>query len=156
MESAPVPRPIASSAYSFVRFCGGAVAPFVAGKLAEHVGASAPFYLGGAMTAIGVGVLWFYRRSLVPVEPRPTIPAPVKGTGLNFGVASARPLLVAAAGPGAGLESRCVDPSTTPGAPAPGTATRCSAETVDWSRQRDQVRGRPSSLARLLARAVRV
>ena len=27
MESAPVPRPIASSAYSFVRFCGGAIAP---------------------------------------------------------------------------------------------------------------------------------
>ena len=37
MESAPVERPVASAAYSFVRFCGGAVAPFVAGKLAEHV-----------------------------------------------------------------------------------------------------------------------
>jgi MFS transporter, ACDE family, multidrug resistance protein len=68
MQSAPVPRPIASSAYSFVRFCGGAVAPFVAGKLAEHVSAQAPFYLGAAMTAIGIGVLFFYRRSLVPVE----------------------------------------------------------------------------------------
>jgi MFS family permease len=55
MESAPVARPIASSAYSFVRFCGGAVAPFVAGKLAEHVSAQAPFFLGAAMTAIGVG-----------------------------------------------------------------------------------------------------
>src|SRR6201990_2476270 len=33
MESAPVPRPIASSAYSFVRFCGRAIAPFVAGQL---------------------------------------------------------------------------------------------------------------------------
>jgi cyanate permease len=42
MESAPVARPIASSAYSFVRFCGGAVAPFVAGKLAEHVSAHGP------------------------------------------------------------------------------------------------------------------
>jgi Prolipoprotein diacylglyceryl transferase len=28
MESAPVARPIASSAYSFLRFCGGAIAPF--------------------------------------------------------------------------------------------------------------------------------
>ena len=46
MESAPVPRPIASSAYSFVRFCGGAIAPFVAGKLGEHVSVQAPFYLG--------------------------------------------------------------------------------------------------------------
>jgi predicted MFS family arabinose efflux permease len=68
MESAPVARPIASSAYSFVRFCGGAIAPFVAGKLAEHVSAQAPFFLGAAMTAIGIGVLFFYRRSLAPAE----------------------------------------------------------------------------------------
>ena len=73
MESAPVPRPIASSAYSFVRFCGGAIAPFVAGKLAEHVSVQAPFYLGAAMTAIGVGVLWTYRDALRPVAA--TVPA---------------------------------------------------------------------------------
>ena len=68
MQSAHVPRPIASSSYSFVRFCGGAVAPFVAGKLGEHVSVQAPFYLGAAMTAISVGLLVFYRRSLGPVE----------------------------------------------------------------------------------------
>jgi MFS transporter, ACDE family, multidrug resistance protein len=68
MESAPVARPIASSAYSFVRFCGGAIAPFVAGKLAEHVSSQAPFYLGAVMMAIGVGLLFFYRRSLVPAR----------------------------------------------------------------------------------------
>jgi ACDE family multidrug resistance protein len=66
MESAPVERPIASAAYSFVRFCGGAIAPFVAGKLGEHVSVQSPFYLGAAMTAIAVGLLWFYRDSLVP------------------------------------------------------------------------------------------
>ena len=37
MAAAVVERPIASAAYSFVRFTGGAVAPFLAGKLAEHV-----------------------------------------------------------------------------------------------------------------------
>jgi predicted MFS family arabinose efflux permease len=68
MQSARVPRPIASSSYSFVRFCGGAVAPFVAGKLGEHVSVQAPFYLGAAMTAISVGLLIFYRRSLGPVR----------------------------------------------------------------------------------------
>jgi ACDE family multidrug resistance protein len=67
MESAPVPRPIASAAYSFVRFCGGAIAPFVAGKLAEHVSEQAPFYLGAAMTAISIVVLYAYRTALVPV-----------------------------------------------------------------------------------------
>jgi MFS family permease len=70
MESAPVARPIASSGYSFVRFCGGAIAPFVAGKLGEHVSVQAPFYLGAGMTAIAIGVLWLYRTSLVPV-PEP-------------------------------------------------------------------------------------
>jgi hypothetical protein len=67
MESAAVPRPIASSAYSFVRFCGGAVAPFVAGKLGEHVSVQSAFYVGAGMTAIAVAVLWFYRTALVPV-----------------------------------------------------------------------------------------
>jgi ACDE family multidrug resistance protein len=81
MESAPVPRPIASSAYSFVRFCGGAIAPFVAGKLGEHVSVQAPFYLGAGMTAIGIGVLWLYRDALHPVAatvtalPLPTLRA---------------------------------------------------------------------------------
>src|SRR5258708_37033106 len=74
MESAPVARPIASSAYSFVRFCGGAIAPFVAGKLGEHVSVQAPFYLGAGMTAIAIGLLWLYRTSLVPIaEPAPAM-----------------------------------------------------------------------------------
>jgi ACDE family multidrug resistance protein len=91
MESAPVARSIASSAYSFVRFCGGAIAPFIAGKLAEHVSVQAPFYLGAGMTAIAIGVLWSYRTALAPVadaaRPAPTA-APVHGT-----------LVIAVAGP---------------------------------------------------------
>jgi MFS family permease len=70
MESAPVERPIATAAYSFVRFCGGAIAPFVAGKLGEHVSVQSPFYLGAAMTAVAIGVLWFYRESLVPAAAK--------------------------------------------------------------------------------------
>jgi MFS transporter, ACDE family, multidrug resistance protein len=79
MESAPVERPVATAAYSFVRFCGGAVAPFVAGKLGEHVSVQSPFYLGAGMTAVAVGVLWFYRHSLVPAAataPETRHPAP--------------------------------------------------------------------------------
>ena len=77
MESAPVPRPIASSAYSFLRFVGGAIAPFVAGKLGEHVSVQAPFYLGAVMTAIGIGVLWTYRDALRPVAATVTaLPLP--------------------------------------------------------------------------------
>jgi len=69
MESAPVERPVASAAYSFVRFCGGAIAPFVAGKLGEHVSVQSPFYLGAAMTAVAVLVLWLYRDALVGQVP---------------------------------------------------------------------------------------
>ena len=76
MESAPVARPIASSAYSCVRFCGGAIAPFVAGKLGEHVSVGAPFYLGAGMTAIAVVVLWTYRAVLRPVGVAGPGPAP--------------------------------------------------------------------------------
>jgi MFS transporter, ACDE family, multidrug resistance protein len=76
MESAPVQRPVASAAYSFVRFCGGAIAPFVAGKLGEHVSVASPFYLGAAMTAISIGVLWFYRGALVPVAEERSTAAP--------------------------------------------------------------------------------
>ena len=46
MRVAPVERPIASSAYSFVRFAGGAVAPWLAGKLAEWVSPATPFFVG--------------------------------------------------------------------------------------------------------------
>jgi ACDE family multidrug resistance protein len=117
MESAPVPRPIASSAYSFVRFCGGAIAPFVAGKLGEHVSVQAPFYLGAAMTAIGVGVLWFYRDALQPVAatvislPRAAAPAATRITGTA-------PMLLAVGGP----SSRQVSSLAMPLARARGAA----------------------------------
>jgi ACDE family multidrug resistance protein len=101
MESAPVPRPVASAAYSFVRFCGGAIAPFVAGKLAEHVSVGSPFYLGAGMTAIGVGVLWFYRDALVPGTG--AAPAAVARTEPEAAAApaGARPMVVAVGGPAA-------------------------------------------------------
>jgi MFS transporter, ACDE family, multidrug resistance protein len=118
MESAPVPRPIASSAYSFVRFCGGAIAPFVAGKLAEHVSVQAPFYLGAAMTAIGVAVLWTYRRALRPASP--TVPTDDRATTTTPGPVSGSTaaMVLAVAGPTA----RTVSAIATPLARARGAA----------------------------------
>ncbi|WP_242530548.1 MFS transporter [Nocardioides aromaticivorans] len=57
MGAAPVERPVASAAYSFVRFTGGAVGPYVALKLAEHQGSAAPFWFGGIAVAVGVMVM---------------------------------------------------------------------------------------------------
>lgn len=57
MGAAPVERPVASAAYSFVRFTGGAVGPYVAMKLFEHQGVHAPFWFGAAAIAVGVVVI---------------------------------------------------------------------------------------------------
>ena len=62
MGAAPVERPVASAAYSFVRFSGGAVAPFAAGKLGENVSVHAPFWMGAAAVFVGVAVLLIGRR----------------------------------------------------------------------------------------------
>jgi len=98
MESAPVPRPIASSAYSFLRFVGGAIAPFVAGKLGEHVSVQAPFYLGAGMTAIGIGVLWTYRDALRPVAATVT-PLPLPTRLAAPAAAASTPMVLAVGGP---------------------------------------------------------
>jgi ACDE family multidrug resistance protein len=62
MGAAPVERPVASAAYSFVRFSGGAVAPYAAGKLGENVSMHAPFWMGAAAVFVGVAVLLAGRR----------------------------------------------------------------------------------------------
>ncbi len=57
MGAAPVERPVASAAYSFVRFTGGAIGPYVAMKLFEHQGVHAPFWFGAAAIAVGVVII---------------------------------------------------------------------------------------------------
>jgi MFS family permease len=64
MAAAVVERPVASAAYSFVRFTGGAIAPFLAGKLGEHVSAGAPLFAGAGMVALSAGALMLSRRHL--------------------------------------------------------------------------------------------
>src|SRR5699024_3956488 len=57
MSVAPVPRPIASAAYNFVRFLGGGIAPWVAGILAEQYTDHVPFYLAAGAVFLGSIVL---------------------------------------------------------------------------------------------------
>ena len=57
-------RPVASAAYGFVRFIGGGLAPFVAGKLAEHFGMHVPFLVGAVAVALGIAVLTTGHRML--------------------------------------------------------------------------------------------
>ncbi len=82
MLAAPVERGTASAAYSFVRFGGGAVAPWLAGKLGESVSPHLPFWVGAAATALGVVVLSTGRRVLAHVdEHEPAAAQPRRGRG---------------------------------------------------------------------------
>ncbi len=67
MQASPVERPVASAAYSFVRFVGGAIAPFLAGKLAEWFYPGVPFFVGAVATAASVLVLFSGRAYLKKV-----------------------------------------------------------------------------------------
>lgn len=57
MEATDLPRSVASSAYSGVRFLGGAVAPPVATMLAEAVSPSAPFIAGAVAVLVSVAIV---------------------------------------------------------------------------------------------------
>ncbi len=72
MKAAPVERGVASAAYSFVRFGGGAVAPWLAGKLGEEINVHVPFWVGAGAVLLGVGVLALtrpYLRGIDAEEP---------------------------------------------------------------------------------------
>ena len=71
MNVSPVERPVASSAYSFLRFAGGAIAPYLAGKLAEGVSLQAPFLVGAGAVLVALAILVSGRRHLAAAEREP-------------------------------------------------------------------------------------
>ena len=68
MKAAPVDRGVASAAYSFVRFSGGAIAPWLAAKLGEEVNVHMPFWMGAAAVALAVAVLALSRPFLTGID----------------------------------------------------------------------------------------
>ncbi|HUX12923.1 MAG TPA: MFS transporter [Spirochaetia bacterium] len=65
MEVAPVERSIASAGYSFVRFVGGAIAPWLAGTLAEAFSPHVPYFVGTAALVAAIVILSVGRRHVV-------------------------------------------------------------------------------------------
>jgi ACDE family multidrug resistance protein len=63
------PRPVASSGYNFVRWMGGALAPFAAAQLGEHFGPQVPFFAGAVAMVVAVGVALGGRKYLAAHEP---------------------------------------------------------------------------------------
>ncbi|MFI6323109.1 MFS transporter [Nonomuraea sp. NPDC050556] len=64
MEVSDAPRPVASAGYNFVRWMGGALAPFVATKLGEEVGVAVPYVLGATCCLVGMAILYGRRQHL--------------------------------------------------------------------------------------------
>lgn len=68
MSAAPVQRGVASAAYSFVRFSGAAVAPWLAGKLGHTINPHVPFWVGAGAVLLGVFVLARGRHLLAHID----------------------------------------------------------------------------------------
>lgn len=64
MGVSDAPRPVASAGYNFVRWLGGALAPFAATKLAELYSPQATYGVAAAMVLVAAGVVLAGRASL--------------------------------------------------------------------------------------------
>lgn len=63
------PRPVASAGYNFVRWMGGALAPFLAAKIAEHSSASITFYVAAFSVLVSAAVIFGGRKFLTSHAP---------------------------------------------------------------------------------------
>ena len=70
MNAAPVERSTASAAYSFLRFLGGAIAPYTAGQLAAIFNPHVPFLVGAAFVLASVLVITLNYRHIHHVDQR--------------------------------------------------------------------------------------
>jgi MFS family permease len=70
MKVSPVERGVASAAYSFVRFGGGAIAPWLAGNLGEK-SIHLPFWVGALAVFLSVGVLLTAKSILAKIDAEP-------------------------------------------------------------------------------------
>ncbi len=68
MTIAPVERPVASAAYSFVRFIGGGLAPYAAGRLVIALNIHVPFFIAAGAVAAGILILRSVHSMLADAE----------------------------------------------------------------------------------------
>jgi MFS transporter, ACDE family, multidrug resistance protein len=68
MTISPVERPVASAAYSFVRFIGGGLAPYAAGRLVMALNIHVPFYIAAGAVIAGIVILSTARGMLADAE----------------------------------------------------------------------------------------
>jgi MFS transporter, ACDE family, multidrug resistance protein len=102
MLVSPVDKPTASSAYGFVRFIGGGLAPYVAGKIADATSLAVPFYVGAVAFVLAIGVLATGHKQITAAElgeaegePEQPAPSPTLRRVGGEPVPGSHPLIVA-------------------------------------------------------------
>jgi MFS transporter, ACDE family, multidrug resistance protein len=68
MTVSPVEKPVASAAYGFVRFIGGGLAPYAAGRMVQAVNIHFPFYIAVGAILLGIAILTTARGLLTQAE----------------------------------------------------------------------------------------
>jgi ACDE family multidrug resistance protein len=123
MTVSPVEKPVASAAYSFVRFIGGGLAPYAAGRMVIAVNIHFPFFIAAGALVLGMVVLSTAHHLLTESErvqaEQVTGTTAVHDPAAADGAAAPLPVLVPVAG------------TTGPGDTVPGrTGTRDSSASV--------------------------
>jgi MFS transporter, ACDE family, multidrug resistance protein len=68
MTVSPVEKPVASAAYSFVRFIGGGLAPYAAGRMVLAINIHFPFFIAAGAVALGIVILATAHKLLTEAE----------------------------------------------------------------------------------------
>ena len=71
MEATDLPRSVASSAYSSVRFLGGAIAPPLAAALWHAFDATVPYLVAAAAVLVAALTIFLGRRILAHIDDEP-------------------------------------------------------------------------------------
>jgi len=125
MTVSPVEKPVASAAYSFVRFIGGGLAPYAAGRMVLAVNIHFPFFIGAGAIVAGIVILSTAHRRLNEAERVQA--EQVMATAAVAGAAPA-PELVPVPGP-AGTTARSAESivAAIDGSPMAGLVTEAAA-----------------------------
>ncbi|PPF10287.1 MFS transporter [Rathayibacter rathayi] len=85
MEATDLPRSVASSAYSGVRFLGGAIAPPAASALAAAISPAFPMYAAAGAVAVAALIVLLGRRTLARADAHEPEPELVEAQAITFG-----------------------------------------------------------------------
>ncbi|PPF29268.1 MULTISPECIES: MFS transporter [unclassified Rathayibacter] len=85
MEATDLPRSVASSAYSGVRFLGGAIAPPAASALAAAISPAFPMYAAAGAVAVAALIVLLGRRTLARADAHEPEPELVEAQAITLG-----------------------------------------------------------------------